>query len=274
MTSWRFIESGPCDAAYNMALDEAIASAVRTGEAPPTLRFYGWRRPSVSLGSFQKVTDIDIGYCDTHDVQVVRRPTGGRGLLHGDELTYSFSSKNEGLFSRGLLESYMHISSAFSSGLEKLGLSVKMKARRETAGNLAKSPLCFQSISYGELTVNGKKLIGSAQKRWGEGFLQQGSIPFQVDYVELASVFKGIAPYAAFAGLRELVPDLDSEEFKKNLVESFETLFDVSLLQSQLSDQELEQAHYLCLEKYRNLLWTSGALRDNHLCSNGIWRQA
>lgn len=101
MTTWRLIDSGPCDASYNMALDEAIAVFVRRGRSCPALRLYGWETPSVSLGSFQKLDDIDEEYCSHENIPVVRRPTGGRAVLHGDELTYSFSSKNEGRFSRG-----------------------------------------------------------------------------------------------------------------------------------------------------------------------------
>src|SRR5208337_3647177 len=115
--------------------------------------------------------------------------------LHGEEFTYSFSARNEGLFSQGLLESYHHISSAFSLTLQKMGLTVSMKSRREKGQTLARSPLCFQSTSYGELTIEGKKLIGSAQKRWDNGFLQQGSIPFTTDYAMLASVFKNVVTF-------------------------------------------------------------------------------
>lgn len=270
MTAWRYIDSGACDAAYNMALDEAIVAAVRKSDSPPTLRLYGWLLPSVSIGAFQSTDDIDAGYCTEHDIQVVRRPTGGRGILHGEELTYSFSAGNEGLFSRGLLESYRHISSAFSLAFQKMGLTVRMKDRREKGRNLARSPLCFQSTSYGELTITGKKLIGSAQKRWDNGFLQQGSIPFIIDYAALALVFKNIVPSTDFAGLKDMVHNFDCEEFKKYLVESFETLFGISLFEARPSDQEVEQAHILFAEKYRNPLWTTGALRDSRLCNNGI----
>src|SRR5208337_4834646 len=145
---------------------------------------------SVSLGAFQKITDIDTSYCAAHDLHVVRRPTGGRGILHGDELTYSFSARNEGLFSQGLLDAYRKISTAFSLGLQRLGLSVKMETRRERGSNFERSPLCFESTSFGELTINGNKLVGSAQKRWEDGFLQQGSIPYTVDHAVLAAAFK------------------------------------------------------------------------------------
>jgi lipoate-protein ligase A len=274
MTSWRFIDSGPCDAAYNMALDESISIAVRNGDSLPTLRFYGWLQPSVSIGAFQKITDVDTGYCADHDVRVVRRPTGGRGILHGEELTYSFSAKNEGLFSQGLLDSYRKISGAFSLGLERQGLSVRMEAQRERGRSLARSPLCFQSASYGELVSNGKKLIGSAQKRWGDGFLQQGSVPYRVDCATLAAVFKNRGQMSKgqdedFMGLKDIIHDFDNEEFRKHLKESFELFFGVSLLESRPSAQEEEQAYLLCSEKYRQPLWTSGELRNPHLCNNG-----
>jgi len=282
MTSWRFIESGLCDAAYNMALDEAIAAAVRNGDSPPTLRLYGWRQPSVSLGAFQKITDVDTSYCAAHDVHVVRRPTGGRGILHGEELTYSFSARNEGLFSQGLLDVYKKISAAFSLGLQRLGLSVKMETRRERGSNRERSPLCFQSTSYGELTINGKKVIGSAQKRWGDGFLQQGSIPYTIDHTALAAVFKNKGQRARlrrgkeedFAGLRDLVHGFGPQVFKVYIKESFEILFGVSLLESLPADQEVAQAHLLCAQKYREPLWTTGTLLTEYLCNNEIQRPA
>ncbi|HXW68759.1 MAG TPA: lipoate--protein ligase family protein [Dissulfurispiraceae bacterium] len=279
MSSWRFIESGPCAAAYNMALDEAIAAAVRNGDAPSTLRFYGWRQPAVSLGAFQKITDIDTSYCAAHELNVVRRPTGGRGLLHGEELTYSFSGRNEGLFSKGLLDAYMKISTAFSLSLQRLGLSVTIKTRREKGSNLGRSPLCFQATSYGELTINGKKLMGSAQKRWVDGFLQQGSVPFSLDYSALAAVFPALrqsipAGYDGIACLNELAPDFDPQVFKEYIKESFEILFGVSLLDALPADQEVAQAHLLCAEKYLQPLWPGGKLLTGRLGNNGIQRPA
>ena len=281
LSEWRFIDSGPCDAAYNMALDESIAAAVREGDSSPTLRFYGWRQPSVSIGAFQKITDVNARHCAAHYVHVVRRPTGGRGILHGEELTYSFSARNEGFFSQGLLDAYRKISAAFSLGLQRLGLSVEMKTRRERGSNLERSPLCFQSTSYGEITINGKKLIGSAQKRWGDGFLQQGSIPYTVDTTAHAAVFKNKGPASGgrgrvedFAGLKYLVADFSPEIFKQYIKESFEILFGVSLTESLPTDQEVAQANLLCVEKYLQPLWTAGKLGMEHLCNNGTQRPA
>ncbi len=175
---WRLIDSGPQDAFYNMALDEAIASAVRENVSPSTLRFYGWTLPSISIGCFQKTDNLDLGYAFLAGIPVVRRPTGGRGILHGDELTYSFSSPNEGAFAGGLFESYQALSAAFSLVFSRLGLLIETQKRKHAPG---RSPLCFQSASFGEITVGGKKIIGSAQRRRRNGFLQQGSIPLNID---------------------------------------------------------------------------------------------
>jgi len=99
--SWRFIDSGNCEASFNMAIDEAIAISVRKGDVPPTLRLYGWDVPSVSIGCFQKIRDINVEYCGEKNIPIVRRPTGGRAILHYQDITYSFSTKTDfGLFSK------------------------------------------------------------------------------------------------------------------------------------------------------------------------------
>src|SRR5512135_1825792 len=129
---WRLIYSGPCGASYNMALDEAVATLLRKNGFPPTLRLYGWDRSSLSLGCFQKTSDVDIDYCKTNNIPIVRRPTGGRAILHGDELTYSFSARtDEGPFSKGLLDSYKKISAAFHLAFRKIGICTERKLKRE-----------------------------------------------------------------------------------------------------------------------------------------------
>ncbi|WP_203472666.1 lipoate--protein ligase family protein [Dissulfurispira thermophila] len=260
MTDWRLIDSGLCDAAYNMALDEAIAISVRNSNAPPTLRFYNWRCTSVSLGSFQKIADINIEYCINNNIPVVRRPTGGRGILHGDELTYSFSARNEGFFSGGLLETYHRLSLAFQSSLHRMGLKVTIKTQRESVANLTRSPLCFKSTSYGEISLDGKKLIGSAQKRWKDGFLQQGSIPYSIDYEKIDLVFKTIAPSLRqskeILGLRKLIPNFEHEKFKEYIKSAFEEIFNITFIVSHPSPHEQRLALLLLSEKYQHPHWT------------------
>jgi lipoate-protein ligase A len=238
-----------------MALDEAIATSVRNHESPPTLRLYGWDRPSLSLGSFQKSSSVDLEYCRENSMPVVRRPTGGRAILHGDELTYSFSVRTDhGPFAKGLLESYRNISSAFSLAFRKIGLSVESKDRREDGRVLTRSPLCFRSSSYGEILIENRKVVGSAQKRWKDGLLQQGSIPFSFDTKSMRHVFgpdscSRTGDY--MAALREIMKDFDEEVFKRSIREAFEETFSVSLPASQPTEaeyllaQELEERKYL-----------------------------
>ena len=154
---WRFFDSGPGSATFNMALDEAIAALIRKDDVPPTLRLYGWKTPSVSIGCFQKISDVDIGYCTEKKIPFVRRPTGGRAIFHNHEITYSFSVKTKsGLFSKGLFDSYEKISTALGLALSKMGFLPELKLLREARrssppDHRLKSPLCFNSVSYGEI---------------------------------------------------------------------------------------------------------------------------
>lgn len=256
---WRLIDSGPCDAFYNMALDEAIATEVRKGPAPPTLRFYGWDRASVTLGCFQKASDINIEYCTFHDIPIVRRPTGGRAILHGDELTYSFSAKTaSGPFSHGLLDSYKRISMAFLIAFRKIGVKVETKKEREKGRVLSRSPLCFQSSSFGEVLIENKKLVGSAQKRWNNGLLQQGSVPYLSQEEKLEGIFgaEKTAPMRdCMKALKDVMPLLDDYAFRKAIVSSFEETFGIRLLLSAPSQEESLLAEELLHRKYLQAHW-------------------
>lgn len=256
---WRLIDSGPCDAFYNMALDEAIATEVRRGSTPPALRLYCWDRPSLTLGCFQKVADINSEFCRSQDIPVVRRPTGGRAILHGDELTYSFSAKTDkGPFSYGLLDSYRRIGMAFSLAFKTVGILSEPKKKREKGRVLNRSPLCFQSSSYSEILVDNKKLVGSAQKRWSDGLLQQGSIPYLSHEEKLYGIF-GIETTLSLRNcmkaLKDILPLLDEEGFRKAIASSFEEAFNIRLLLSAPSQGESLLAEELLHHKYLQDRW-------------------
>ena len=256
---WRLIDSGPCEAFYNMAFDEAIATEVRKGSAPPTLRLYGWGRASVTLGCFQKTSDINIEYCKFHDIPIVRRPTGGRAILHGDELTYSFSARTDrGPFSHGLLDSYKRISMAFLIAFRKIGVRAGQKNEREKGRVLSRSPLCFQSSSYGEILLENKKLAGSAQKRWDNGLLQQGAIPYLSQEEKLEGIFgaeKTASLRDCVMALKDCLPLLDEDAFRKAVISSFEEAFGISLLLSAPSQEESLLAEELLHRKYLQAHW-------------------
>ncbi len=248
----------------NMALDEAIALKVLEGTAPPTLRFYEWRRPSITLGAFQKVSEVNLKYCSERAVPVVRRPTGGRAILHGNDLTYSFSSLNSPpFFSESLLKTYSYISQAFLRGFRSMGFDVELKTRREKGRVLTGSALCFQSVSYGEITLKGKKMIGSAQKRWQKGFLQQGSLLLVADAEEMEKVF-GTATrdsiISSMIGLLEVYPDTNLKKLKQAILKGFEEVFNVKFQKSSPTEEELKLAERLVKEKYSTIQWLNSRI--------------
>ncbi len=256
---WRLIDSGPCSASYSMALDEAIATSVRNRKAPPTLRFYSWDRPSLSIGSFQKTADLDLDYCRQNSIPFVRRQTGGRAILHGDELTYSFSVRTDKEpFSKGLMQSYGRISSAFNLAFQKIGIHVESKMQRERGRVLTSNPLCFESSSYGELLLNNRKIVGAAQKRWKDGLLQQGAIPYSTcDKEMLAGVFgrRALVAENSLHGLKEIVLDVSDQNFRKAVQEAFEETFSISLLTSHPETAEQQLAEELEQQKYLQDSW-------------------
>jgi lipoate-protein ligase A len=257
--TWRLIDSGRCGAAFNMALDEAIATRVRRGGLSPVLRLYGWDRPSLSLGCFQKVSEVDAGYCRSRGIPIVRRTTGGRAILHDEELTYSIAAATgSGPFSRGLLDSYRKIAEAFHLAFQKLGVQAASKGRREKGRVLAGSPLCFQSSSYGEILIENRKVVGSAQKRWEDGMLQQGSVPYAFREDDIRRIF-GAGRYTALKGctigLREVLPNFGEERFREAVVSSFGEVFGIRFLPDRPSPEELFLARELEEEKYLQDHW-------------------
>ncbi|MBI3584918.1 MAG: lipoate--protein ligase family protein [Nitrospinae bacterium] len=183
----RLIRDGFNDGFYNMAVDEAVADAVEKGASPSTLRLYGWKSPTLSIGYSQRTDKkIDTGYCRKNKIDIVLRPTGGRAVLHDKEVTYSLASpKNNPLFPDNISGTYKAISVAMTKGLSFLDIDANISTLRTPHSELRTSS-CFATTSQYEITVNGKKLIGSAQRRFKNSFLQHGSIPLENHHDKLA----------------------------------------------------------------------------------------
>lgn len=241
-----------------MAVDEAIAQSVREGRSLPTFRVYEWSSPAVSIGCFQRIDSVDLRYCSERNIPVIRRLTGGRAIFHCHELTYSLSAPTTtGLFASGLMDSYKKISRAFCRAISLLGLSPEMKTVRERDHGRGepKSPLCFQSTSFSEITLSQRKVVGSAQKCWRDGFLQQGTIPYTIDEDEVRRIFtidSTVDLSERMMGMHEAVPGLSGERLKEVLRVSLEETFEVVLTRASLSPEErllarhLEALRYLC----------------------------
>jgi len=180
-TSWRLLVTPPVDGATNMAIDEAILHALADGLSRPTLRLYQWDPPCLSLGYNQHYAEVDEAACVRLGYTWVRRPTGGRAILHTDELTYSvIVPAGEPRVEGGIVESYRRLSAGLLAGLRMLGADV-FQAQTEKALNDQKSAVCFDTPSNYEITVDGKKLIGSAQVRRRGMVLQHGTLPLTGD---------------------------------------------------------------------------------------------
>ncbi len=253
----RLISQGPNHAFFNMALDEAISEAVRTKLSPPTLRVYQWDRPSLSIGYFQKISDVNISYCKEKDYPVVRRLTGGRAILHDSELTYSFSSPSDHpQFNGGLHDNYSLLSNTLVYGLKLAGIDAKSSFRKKrSAGH--KNPACFKSVSYGEIAVDGKKIIGSAQKRYSNGFMQHGSILMNLDIKELCNTLieNSGENFSAITTINEHLPDVTVDMLKSSLKEAFEKQLKVKLISDKPAKFELDLAKRLEEEKYSSREW-------------------
>ena len=189
------METGCADGATNMAIDEAILESYVDGESAPTLRLYGWRPPCVSVGYFQSLlSEVRVERCREIGVDWVRRPTGGRLILHDMELTYSVvASERDPLVSGGILESYRKISEALRTGLGLLGVEAHLADPTNpavAAASKMKGGLCFDAAAGHELTVGGRKIAGSAQVRRRGRILQHGTLLLDVAIDRLFQVVR------------------------------------------------------------------------------------
>jgi len=188
---WRLLNTGVADGATNMATDEAILRAVAKGLVLPTLRLYAWEPPCLSLGQAQSSSDVDWAACAQRGYTAVRRPTGGRAILHTDELTYSVTAPEaDPHVEGGIVESYRRLSAGLLEGLRLMGVPGIEAHHPEVSpsNDGAQGPVCFEVPSTYEITVNGQKLVGSAQVRREGIVLQHGTLPLVGDIARICDV--------------------------------------------------------------------------------------
>ena len=268
MNTWRLLHTPPASGAWNMAVDESILEHIQRSESLPALRLYAWDPPCLSLGHAQPFADVDMERVKSHGWEVVRRLTGGRAILHTDELTYSVTgSASEPILSGSILESYNRIARALLFAVRELGLPVEMKEHITEPATLNLNPVCFEVPSTYEITVDGKKLIGSAQARRKEGVLQHGSLPLTGNLTRIcqALVFKDESArenaaqrLLARATTVESVTGVktDWEKAAQTFVKGFESQLGIRFQRGELSRSESERAEELVKEKYANPIWT------------------
>jgi len=186
--TWRLlIDDGPADGAWNMALDRAIQLARQAGTVPPTLRLYEWLRPTVTLGRFQSAESVDAAFCSGQGIDLVRRQTGGRGVLHDDEVTYSVIAGIEDGVPRGTSASYRMLCGGVAGAYRRLGVDASLTSRSRGSRD---SAACYLHATKADLSIGPRKLSGSAQVWTAETVLQHGSFTISRDSAREASVFR------------------------------------------------------------------------------------
>jgi lipoate-protein ligase A len=225
MHLWRYIDDGPAPGARNMAVDEQLLEEAAKGGVLPVLRFYAWDPPAVSLGRFQdEATAVNRGACSARGIDIVRRATGGRAVLHHRELTYSIVSPvDDGLFPRDVIGTYKVIAQGLLAGLRRLGVPAELASRSPApARDTGRTAACFAAPSLYELLVRGRKVAGSAQRRLPGAFLQHGSILIEYDAaLEAAVIPGGGADHAATSLSRELGRTVTLDEVKRSFLAGF-----------------------------------------------------
>lgn len=265
--TWRLIVHAEADGATNMAMDEALLESVIAGDSLPTLRFYAWAPPCLSLGRGQKLAEVDLDACRAAGVDVVRRPTGGRSILHTDELTYSVCLPQADQRAQGgVVEGYRRLSEGLLAGLHLLGVEAIQARGRQAPGD-EQTAVCFESPSDYEITVGGRKLVGSAQRRAQGGVLQHGTLPL---YGDLARIVDCLAfspaerevqrrrVYQKALTLEEATGAiLPFERVARALAEGFAHALHLTLVPGELGSRERTRAAEIRAQVYANPRWTA-----------------
>lgn len=265
--TWKFINSGHHDAATNMALDECLLNWHSEGKIPPTLRFYGWSKPSLTIGQFQKTKKtINFDGITKHNADFVRRLTGGSAVLHDDELTYSIVIKeSHPQIPQSVTEAYYILSKGVLEGYKELGIDVNY-AIPERQMLKDRSAVCFEKTAYYEMIVDGKKISGNAQTRKDGVLLQHGSIPMNINEDMLFDMFKFSSDALRNRQQRSFSKKAISIDSITNQSHTYEMLVDAFLKGFKtglhidteplvLTDADWQEVSQLANDKYRSNSW-------------------
>ncbi|MGN8644464.1 lipoate--protein ligase family protein [Gracilibacillus sp. HCP3S3_G5_1] len=265
--TWYFIDTQKQTPAYNMAVDECLLNWHSNKKIPPTIRFYEWVPAGLSVGYFQKtVNKIDLEAVRNHGIELVRRLTGGRAVLHDQELTYSvIVSEEHPKMPKSIKEAYMVLSQGLLEGFRSLGIDASF-AIPEGKLNTTQSAVCFEEPSWYELVVNNKKAAGSAQTRKKGVILQHGSIPLTVDNDKLYDLFiyrndkvKQRAREAfsdkAISIEQATHRQVTLEEIKSAFKKGFEKGLEIELKEFTFNEEQQQEIQTLMENKYLNDEW-------------------
>lgn len=268
---WNFINTGSKNPYYNMAMDEALLNFVSRGEIDPVIRFYTWNPATLSIGYFQRLQkEIDIDKVKEKGYGLVRRQTGGRGVLHDKELTYSvIVPESHPNMPSTVTEAYKIISQGLLEGFKNLGFETyfaipRSKEERDKLKQ-PRSSVCFDAPSWYELVVEGRKIAGSAQTRQKGVILQHGSILQDIDIDDLFDmfIFKNERLKAKmkenFVQKAVAINDISNQHITLNEMENafksgFKKGLNIDFKPLELTEKQKEEVQEL-EEKYRSEAW-------------------
>lgn len=264
---WAYVDTGHHDAATNMAIDEALLYFHSKGQIKPTIRFYGWKRPSLTVGHFQNVEKtIDFAGIDTHQCDFVRRLTGGSAVLHDDELTYSIIvSENHPKIPHSINQAYYVLSQGLLEGYRLLGVQADF-AMPEREKQRNRSAVCFEKPAIYEMIVDGKKISGNAQTRKNGVLLQHGSIPMSFDADMLFDLFQFPSERVkerqkkAFEKKAISINDITNNihtfsMMKEAFLQGFLKSLDIQVEPLEFSKEQWQYITHLADTKYRTKAW-------------------
>ncbi len=251
------------DAFTQMAVDEVILDEVIEDSSTETVRFYSFEPPAITIGKLQSIDDIDVDYCRANSIDVVRRLTGGRAVVHSNDFTFSFILKKDNHFfqdkGRGTIyETYRAVSKIFLSALLNLGFPAKWERYRynnlgKGEGKNHRNPLCFSSTTRYELTVGARKILGIAQYRKKNSILVQGSLVLRnPDSKFLRILSSGLSLDNAL--LLDNTIDVSFDEFGEVLKSEIRRTSCISLENGKMCNKELGKISAV-KRKYASLAW-------------------
>ena len=279
MKTWRVLDTGASPGPLNMAIDQAILAMHARGESPPTLRLYRWNPPAVSLGYFQRRHGIDLEACQRLGIDVVRRPTGGRAVLHLNDVTYAIVAGTGDGMPASVTAAYRLICEGLLAAFRVLGFEAE--PARQDAGP-PRSDVCFLTSTAGDLLHNGRKFVGSAQTWQGSSMLQHGSIVLEPHTRTLSMLqWSGCSiPAAAEDGLEQRMTSVSGilgrvpgpDEMAAAIRHGMARVMGASFMEGQLSAEEWALAREITNRHVKEVMCLPGervqseneGVRDEH----------
>ena len=258
MNKWFLLEeSKPGKGSYNMAVDDFLFESLGK-ETVTFIRFYTWKRPTVSIGCSQDIREVlDLEFCRKNRIEIVRRITGGKLVLHHKEVTYSVCSSDVSVFPPSLSRSYKKISESLIAGLKKVDIPAYLASDDNLSYSRSSLP-CFSYPAQNEIKVNNRKIVGSAQKRTAHKFIQHGSIPLENDDQLLQSVSlldQRNEEIRMITASQAAHRKIDFVLLVRNLISGIQEFFNVELQDMKLSREQKQAIRNIQKKRHENTDW-------------------